>query len=402
MGFLGNLFGTGAAERKSASMATANSWAELLGLPAAPGAVTAGDALRVPAYAGAVRLISEALSVLPARIVRVSDGGERTPVRGDRRARLLDRPCPWLSWSEFVAGLTIEAIQRGHAFALATRDGDGSIRELLPLGAACSVDQIAPTVPPVYRISLVDGRYEERDRADVLHIRGFDGRPMPDVLAGPLSLSLSLMRHVENLFRRGAKPGGYLKPKTALSTEARDRLKETFSAATAGPENAGKTMLLEPGLDFEPAVMTSVDAEVTKVWERATLEIARGMRVNPHQIAEMQKAPNASVEAMGAEFTRYTLLPWIRTWESALEIVLFRDDEWPSFEVELDATEFERAEFASRFEGLAKAITHGILSPNEARGMIGLPGYPDGERHVMQGANVPVTALGTAPATVQP
>ncbi|WP_170145725.1 phage portal protein [Rhodoplanes elegans] len=379
------------------TMATAISWAELLGLPVAPGTVTSGDALRVPAYAGSVRLISEALSVLPARIIKVSDAGEREHVRGDRRARLLDRPCSWLSWSEFVAGLTIDAMQRGHAFALATRGPDGEIRELLPLGAACTVDQAAPTEPPVYRISLADGTNEVHTRADILHIRCFDGRAMPEVLAGPLSLSLSLMRHVENLFRRGAKPGGYLKPKKQLSEDAKKNLKKAFDAAASGPENAGRTLLLEPDVDFDPAVMTSVDAELTGVWERATLEIARGMRVSPHQIAEQQKAPSGNAETMGAEFVRYCLLPWIRMWEGALEIVLFGPDEWP-FEVEFDATEFERAEFASRFEGLAKAVTHGILNPNEARSTIGMPPYQGGEKYVMQGANVPVSALGAPPA----
>lgn len=87
MSFWKGLFG----RREPVETKAVDPFAALLGdagaLTRAGLAIRPESALRGPAFAGAVRLISESLAVSPVRLVRLTEYDSRSPVIGDRRPR---------------------------------------------------------------------------------------------------------------------------------------------------------------------------------------------------------------------------------------------------------------------------------------------------------------------------
>lgn len=342
-------------------------------------AVGPESALRVPAFAGAVRLVSEALAALPCRVVRLGADGSREVVRDDPRRDLLDVPCPWLGWSDFVEAMTRDAILHGRSIAIPTRVR-GEVRELqqLPPGAF-SVEVPIGELEPRYRVTLAGGEQVIYRRSELLVIEHVGGRSAVNLLRETLGLALALQAHASNLFGRGLRPGGFLKPDADLSPDARKRLKSAFEALYGGADGAGRVMILEPGLSFDPAVMTSVDAQYVEIWRHVILEICRTMRVSPHQMAELQRATYSNSEVLFREFVAFTLLHWVRHWESALELVLLTREERRTHEIELDLSEMTRGEFLPRMKALAEAVNAGLFTPNEARATEGRPPKEGGD-----------------------
>ena len=68
------------------------------------------------------------------------------------------------------------------------------------------------------------------------------------------------------------------------------------------------------------------------------------------------------------QFARLTLSPWCKNWEQAIARTLLNEHERRTYYAEFSLDALLRGDQKTRFECYAIAITHGIVSPNEARG----------------------------------
>lgn len=378
--------GPGAPEAKAApAIQTARTDAELARFFASGRQTRAGviikleNAMEVPAFAGAVRLIGEALAVLPAQIVEVDDAGTRNVVRTDPRRRLLDFPNSYQSWPEFVLAMQTEALLAGRAFALVNRV-DGQAREILPLprGAVTRTFPLGALVPE-FTLTEQNGRRRILQRSDLVVIECVGGRGLVAILRETLGLATSINTHIASTFGKGMRPSGYLTPTSAIGPVAEANMRAAFQAMYSGPENAGGTMLLPPGIKFEQATLTSTDMQAVELWRHVILEIARAARVSPFQLGALERATYSNFASAARDFVQNTLLFWVRMWEGALELALFSPEERARFEVELNFDELVRADFLPRMQALAAAVNAGLFTPNEARGTEGRPPLQGGD-----------------------
>src|SRR5262249_1035675 len=79
--------------------------------------------------------------------------------------------------------------------------------------------------------------------------------------------------HNMSLLARGTRPTGALKTKETLSDDAFARLQQQAEQFYSGPENAGRFMILDNGLEFEQMGMTHRDLDFEKLQERLTIRI---------------------------------------------------------------------------------------------------------------------------------
>ena len=109
------------------------------------------------------------------------------------------------------------------------------------------------------------------------------------------------------------------------------------------------------------------------------IEIARALGVPPMLLMDFGRATWGNSEQMAQAFLTFTILPRMRLWAGAVSRLMPADQQ-EQFVPEFLVDELVKAEIAARFEAYAKAITNGILNPNEARAMENRAPYAGGEQ----------------------
>lgn len=380
---------------------------ELFGAPVASGPpIDALTALRVPAVAQGVRLISEAVATLDWSLQRETPGGRETVPPGDHAvARLLTRPNPWTGETELKRQIVQDFILHGNGMALVNRVR-GEPRELHrvdPRSCSIIVDQI--TGEPKYNVTLMAGGTQEFSFTDMIHLRGpsIDGcRGLGIISTGAetIGLAITMERYAASLFSRGARPGGVLERPAGsrpLSQEAMARLSKGFASMYSGSANAGKTVLLEEGIQFKQMALASTDAQFLENRKFAVLEIARLLNVPPVLIGDMEHSTLSNAEHLAQQFLDRTITPVLESLEDQLERVLLTDEERDSgYAVEFSTEGFVRADVISRFSALKIAIESGLMTTNEARDREGLSPIAGGDTPARSVQVVPLNSDGAA------
>lgn len=158
------------------------------------------------------------------------------------------------------------------------------------------------------------------------------------------------------------------------------RLRDSFNAGHAGGENAGRTLILEDGMDFAPLEFTAVDMQFLELRRHQVAEIARVFRIPLHLLQELERATHNNAEAMGQQFLSLTLLPWLKIWEAGIRRALLTPEERKVYSAEFLTDDLARADLAARFAAYAQAVTNGLLSPNEIRASENRTPYPGGDQ----------------------
>lgn len=356
---------------------------------AAGASVTPGTAIAVPAVAAAVSLISGSCATLPAKVF-LDDKGINLPDPSHPAFKLIHRDAnAWTSASDFRASLTTDALLHGNGYAFVNRI-NGRPFELIrldPQSVTIYVDAI--TGEPSYTVNFTSGGSRSYPWQDILHLPAPGPAPLktPYAVGGvspinyareAIGLALVLEKHGSQLFSRGGKPSGILSFENKLGFEAAKRISESWHAAHAG-DNAGRTAVLEEGGRFTPLTFSSVDLQFLEIRRFQILEIARAFRVPPQFLYDLDRATWSNAESQNQEFLTFSLMPWLKAWESAYERCLLTEEERNSYCVQFETDGLLRADTAARASAYASLRAAGVISANEIRAKENLPPHPEGD-----------------------
>lgn len=185
---------------------------------------------------------------------------------------------------------------------------------------------------------------------------------------------LELMIDHDNALKHGlenaARPSGLLKTENTLTEPTIQKLKASWDSLYSGGENAGKTVVLEQGLDFK-----SIDVDLSSL-----------------QMIDMKKEfTNDVMRLFGLydvksdeEFLKRTLNPLINAIESSLNKYLLTEREKEqNYFFRADCSELLRPSTGELYSIMGEAVKSGVMTVNECRGMLDLPKFfndEDGDR----------------------
>ena len=375
-------------QRKSAGIAQPSP--ELIalfgGAPSAAGVtVTPESSLRCPTVYASVKVLAESVSQLPLHLYRRTDDGGKERASDHPLAELLNGMAnEWTDAADFRLAMQTALCLHGNAFAFINRSS-GQIIELIHIPTrAVTVLTDSLTLEPSYRISSESG-VRDYSFADILHLKTLGTEPnvgLSPVMQArdAIGLSMAMEQHAGKLFSQGARPSGVFKYSKTLGPDAMQRLRDSFNAGHAGGENAGRTLILEDGMDFAPLQFTAVDMQFLELRRHQVAEIARVFRIPLHLLQELERATHNNAEAMGQQFLSLTLLPWLKIWEAGIRRALLTPEERKVYFAEFLTDDLARADLAARFAAYAQAVTNGLLSPNEIRASENRTPYPGGDQ----------------------
>ncbi len=304
----------------------------------------------------------------------------------DRLFRRPNRIQPWFNFAEFIAA---SLLMRSNAYIVKLRDGSGAITELIPVNP--DLVQVLEAVDGslFYQTSriglwlaavLSDVPIAIPDY-DVIHIRDLSfnallGAARLSTGRDTIGLAISQEQQASRWAGSGARPAGILKTSKQLTEDAALRLKRRWEELNAGVLNAGRTAVLEDGLEWQQMQMNSVDLEFLKSREFQVREICRLFDVQPYMVGEAAGMAKGLIAELNADFVNRVVMNDVTRIEQALSLGLELADDR---EIMLDHRELLRADLSTQMDLARKGFLSGLVSQNEGRAQIGQPRRPEPE-----------------------
>ena len=341
-------------------------------VPLSASAVTPTTAQSVSAVYACVQAIAETTASLPLILFRRGEDGDRERAADHPLYRVLhDQFNPEMTALEGREYLQASVLLKGNGFAKIVRGYDGQVRELWPLNP----DNVTVRRTPS---GLVYEHSKEGTRAtllahECLHLRhrlGDDGVLGVSPIAaarGVVELAIAENQHGVSTFTNGAKLLGVLKFPGKLKPEQRQAIGASWASQHAGAANAGRTAILEEGVDFQPLSMTLEDASWLEARKLSVIEVCRLFRVPPTIVQSMESANYSNSVELARQFVTMTLRRHMVMWEQAIAAKCLTDAGRRTYFVEHAAEGLLRGDSVNRAQFYSSGISDGWLMRSEAR-----------------------------------
>ncbi len=340
-------------------------------VPISASAVTPATAQGVSAVYACVQAISETTASLPLILFK-RNGDDRERASDHPLYRVLhDMANPEQTALEFREYMQACVLLRGNAYAKIVRGWDGQVRELWPLNP----DNVTVRRTPsglVYEHSK-EGTRTTLLAHEVLHLRhrlGDDGvlgiSPI-QAARGVVELAQAENEHGRNTFTNGAKLLGVLKFPGKLKPEQRQAIGASWASQHAGAANAGRTAILEEGVDFQALSMSLEDASWIEARKLSVIEVCRLFRVPPSIVGAMEQSNYSNSVEMARQFATQTLRRHLVMWEQAIAAKCLTDAGRRAYFCEHAVEGLLRGDSANRAAFYSSGISDGWLMRSEAR-----------------------------------
>lgn len=316
-----------------------------------------------------VRVLSNTFAQIPLMLYRRRADGGKDRAETDSLYRTLHlQPNPGLSSFAWRRLMMVHLLTWGNFYAEKVFNAFGDLSLFVIRPDRITVGRY-PDGTKRYDYHPPDGTEpKEMTPGSIFHVTalstdGLIGRSIVADLRGSIKLAVHAERFGTNFFANGARPATVLKHPATLSDPAVKRLAGQMEDLR-GSGNAGKTVVLEEGLDFAEIGIPPEDAQFleTRVFQKRELAGAFGVQL--HKIGDLERATFSNIEHLALEHITDTMMPWFVNVEQELSIqVIDQDELFAEFLVD----GYLRGDAKSRNEAYAIRWQHGALSPNEWR-----------------------------------
>jgi HK97 family phage portal protein len=334
-------------------------------------------ALQSSAVWACCRVISEAVSALPAQIYEQTQEGKVKALKHPYYRMLTLAPNPLMTMVQFRQTAVLHMMLYGNAYAIPESiDGEVIALWLVP------PERVRVQVNGSYYKYLVTdalGKVTEYEPMALMHFRLFslDGimglspieyhKTTLDVEAAARGYSLSLMLN-------NGRPAGVLEYPGSMTKEQIQDIRTSWKQIHSGPQNVGNVVVLDGGTKYAALAMPPEQMEFVAQQRLSVEQIARIYGVPPHLVGALDKPTYASVEQQSLEFVQYTLQPIVTSLERTIQTVLLDG----LYFYKLNLAAFERSDIKTRYAAYATGRQWGWLSVNDIRELEDMNTIPEG------------------------
>ena len=346
--------------------------------------VSEKSSIGLTAVWAAVRLLSETIASLPINVYKIDKNNSKFIDYPNPLNTLISRsPSPQYTRYNFIETMMTNLLLWGNAYAHIVRNGGARAVELRI---------IPPEIVEPFK-SEDDGLiyYKIKDSnilasKEILHIVGlsFDGVKGQSPIQAcqqALGIGMASQQFGANFFGRGANLSGVLEHPARLSDDAANRLRDSWNSRFSGIQNSHQTAILEEGVKFKPIGMPLADAQFIETRRFSVEEIARIYRVPNHLINDLSKSSFNNIEQQSLEFSKFSLSPYLVSWEEELNRKLLPERELKTHFFKFSTRELLRSDATSRADYYTKLFNIGVLSINDIRDQEDLNKIENGDKH---------------------
>lgn len=359
-----------------------------------------------------VSALAQTVASLPIYHFEEKDNGELDRKKGSNAERVLLRPNDYSTRSQFFNSLIRSMYYSADGYAVASRGGNRQINQLHIVEPKSMEPIMDPENGEVYywgspRFGKMynpetDNAYPARD---VLHLRinvdpkrPLKGQTPLTAATNSVSANSSIIGQQASFFKNMLRPSGYLKTEAMLNREQMKQLREAVDEQAKGM-NSGGMPIFSNGLDYQSMSLSSQDSQVVEAFAMTKESISSVFRVPLPLINSMAGSTFNNAEAL----MRWFLASGLGFLLEHIELELNNLFGLPFGErLNFETKAMLRSDWKTQIDTLGEGVLKGIYSPNEARGMVGLPPAKDGDEPRVQQQVVPLSAWDMEPAAEEP
>lgn len=342
--------------------------------------LTEADAMKIPAVVACVELISGSIAQLPIYLYKELQDGEIERIPNDRRIFLLNNePNSLINSYNFKKKIVKDYLFYGVSYTKKEMARNNILElNMFPMESV----QVMRYLIDGYKwdadikLTWLSAQRETLERlfkpSELIMVLkdsqdGISGTGILESGVETLDLALNEIKYSSNILKNGAMPIGVLETVNKLSEGAVKRIRSGWESLYGGAKNAGKTVILEEGLQYKAVSIKPNDLQLVESKRITTSDIARLFNV-PESMIDADSNKYASNEQNNLHFLQYTLAPIIHSIESALDkSLLLEDEKSQGYYFRFDVSEILRTTEKEAIENTATALKSGFYSVNEAR-----------------------------------
>jgi HK97 family phage portal protein len=341
--------------------------------------------LKIPAVLAGFSILMEDIASLPLILYHRLTRGKERAVDHPYYFLMHDQPNPEMTSMVFRELIVGHMLGWGNFYGQMLWDGAGVVRQIWPLNPA-NMEVGRKDGERIYLYRNQQGKQIAFRQDEILHIPafGFDGLKgysRITLARNSIGLAVSAEKYSSRIFANDARPGIVLKHPGTLKEDAYKRLVESWSQTYGGAGNAGKTAIVEEGIDISTIGFPPKDALFIESQKWSVAQIARVFRIPPHMLGDVERSTSwgTGIEQQELGYLTHTLRPWmVRTEQQLNKDLLLTDDRREHFfEHLVDA--MLRTDLDTRMRAYATAITNGVYTRNEVREKENLLPYEGGD-----------------------
>lgn len=278
--------------------------------------------------------------------------------------------------------LVWDCLVNGNGLCYIKRDYNGDAKELIyvPYGSfTICYNQQAEQL--YYLIPMLSNKKIEP--VNVIHILknsldGVNGKPVTWYARKAVNLATAAENAAFNYFDSGCAISGILKSNKPLSTQQKTDIKLSWNQAHVQGEPSGLAVLGND-LDFQSIGSNSAESQLLESRKYSVREIARFLGIPPELIGdETNKSYNSLAQAVDALIT-FTLMPFIKILEDEFNRKCLKPSERNYYHIDFKEEDLRMPDETAQAQALNSLVAGGIMTPNEARKILGLPALSDGD-----------------------
>lgn len=343
--------------------------------------ITEEKAVQVPAVNSSINLIAGSIAQLPIYLYKEDPiTGDIEKVNDYRNFLLNNEPNETVDGFTFKRALVKDLLLYGASYTKVDRTfNEIDSLWLLPTKEVTVNKYLAEGYKRYSTIALNNsaGAYEF-DTNDIVSVlkNSSDGITSSGILkenAATLRLALEETIYSENVLKNGAMPLGVLKTSDKLTKDVITRLRASWENIYVGSGKAGKTVILESGMEYQALSLKPDELQLTESRKATLSEVARIFNL-PESMLNASANKYASNEQNNLYFLQYCISPLTVSIETSLDkALLLESEKEEGYFFRFDTAELLRSTEKERVEAVAASFKAGISTLGESRAKLDLP-----------------------------
>lgn len=348
------------------------------------------DILSIPTVQMCLELISGTIGQLPIYLYKENPDGSIKRIFDDYRELLLNsEPNEFQTAYNFKKNIVKDYLLYGASYTYVDKVGNKikslhtfpsksiTVRKYIKNGfMVCDADiilneAVQGSTPKQYKYKPYELFMCLKDSEDGITSKGllYYGQEIFDIASNELEF-------INNIYKNGAMPLGALKTEGRLNDAAIEKLRAAWTNLYTGRKNAGKTIILENGLEYVPISQKPKDLLINENKKENISEICKMFNIQESFLNGVNKY--GSIEQNNIHFLQYTLSPILSAIENgANKSLLLEEEKKNGYFWNIDTSEVLKTTEKEKYDAIKVALDGGVITLNEARYKLNMPAIKD-------------------------
>lgn len=332
--------------------------------------VSESQAMMIPVFKNSVEMITNSIAQLPLQLLIKKQYNNIEIIENDTRLNVLNkRANARLTAYAMKKAIVKDLILYGHAY-LYRKDNKMHVLEAKNMQLKnYTVDNIT-----IERTEFIFNNSKGThifNESEIIHFENGSNGVLYDG-SETLESALNQQSYSKNIFKNGALPIGLLKASTRLTEKAINSLRKSWEGLYSGANKAGKTIILEEGLDYQPLSMKPSEMEISSLTSHVNSDIAKLFNIPLSMLEESANKYN-SVSTKNLLFLQTTIAPILKILEETFNAaLLYEHEEKQGYEFRFNTNELLRGTNEEQAELATMLFEKGAISHHQMRAMLEL------------------------------